>query len=360
MTILHTNPKFKDLVSKAEPAVSVVVPCHNEKGHIVAALQSILAQEPPPGGFEVIVADGMSDDGTRSIVCGLAKETPRLRIVDNPSRIVSTGLNAAIREARGSVIIRMDAHTKYAPDYVRSCLEVLQATGADNVGGPWIARAEGLTGRAIAAAFQSPFAVGNRSGHNPNYEGIVDTVYLGCWPRHVFDRVGLFDQELVRNQDDEFNLRLTRAGGTIWQSPRIRSWYTPRSSLIALFRQYLQYGYWKVRVIQKHKLPASLRHLIPSVFVLSLGFLALAALWSRLAGWFWLASIGMYLTCVLLASVQTAAHAGWTLLPLLPLVLACYHFGYGFGFLRGIWDFIILRRAPHASCTSITRASADR
>ncbi len=347
-------------MSNSEPTVSVVVPCRNEKHHIEGVIQSIMAQESPPGEFEVIVADGMSDDGTRSILSKLAKENPSLRIVDNPGRIVSTGLNVAVREARGSVIMRMDSHTRYARDYVRNCLEVLKRTGVDNVGGPWVAYGAGITGKAIAAAFQSPFAFGNRRGHNPDYDGIVDTVYLGCWPRHVFDRIGFFDEELVRNQDDEFNLRLTRAGGKIWQSPLIKSWYTPRSSLIALLRQYVQYGYWKVRVIQKHRLPASVRHLIPGLFVLSLAVLALAAPWSLFAAWSWIALVGVYLIFSFVVSALTAARASWGLLPVLPLVFACYHFGYGFGFLRGVWDFVILRRAPHPSYTRLTRPSADQ
>jgi succinoglycan biosynthesis protein ExoA len=347
-------------MSNSEPAVSVVVPCRNEKHQIERVIHSILAQESPSGGFEVIVADGMSDDGTRTILARLEKEDVRLRVIDNKHLIVATGLNAAIKEAIAPVIIRMDSHTTYDPFYIRTCLEVLQTTGADNVGGPWIATGWGMVGNAIAAAFQSPFASGNRRGHNPDYGGIVDTVYLGCWPRHVFDRIGFFDEELVRNQDDEFNLRLTRAGGKIWQSPLIKSWYTPRSSLIALFRQYVQYGYWKVRVIQKHRLPASVRHLIPSVFVLSLAVLTGAAPWSPFAAWASIALVSVYLVFSLVVSSITAARAGWVLLPLMPLVFACYHFAYGFGFLRGVWDFVILRRAPHPSYTAVTRPSADR
>ena len=340
---------------KEPPVVSIVVPCRNEANHIEACVRAILAQEPPPGDFEVTVADGMSDDGTRDILQQLAVQDSRLRIIDNPGRIVSTGLNAAIREARGLFIVRLDAHTEYASDYVRNCLEVLQTTGADNVGGPWLGRGTGIIGRAIAAAFQSPFSFGETRGHNPTYEGVVDTVYLGCWPRHVFDRIGGFDEELVRNQDDEFNLRLTRAGGKIWQSPRIRSWYRPRGSIRTLFQQYMQYGYWKVRVIQKHKIPASVRHLVPGLFVLSLVVLAVAAPWSSLAVWCWLGLVGMYFVCNLVASIVTATRADWRLFPILPLVFACYHFAYGFGFLRGIWDFVILRRAPAHTYTRLTR-----
>lgn len=331
-------------MNEASPAVSIVVPCYNERDHIEPCLHSILAQEPLPGGFEVIIADGMSTDGTRDILMRLARDDPRLQVIDNPGRIVSTGLNAAIRAAQGKVIIRMDAHTAYAPDYVRQCLAVLQETGADDVGGPWVAKGVGLVGRAIAAAFQFPFAGGGPRGHNPRYEGALDTVYLGCWPREVFDRIGFFDEELVRNQDDEFCLRLTRAGGRIWQSPRIKSWYRPRESLGGLFRQYMQYGYWKVRVIQKHKRPASIRHLVPGLFAFMLIGLPLVSLWWGPAAWGWLGLMVAYAICNAAASFLTAYQHGWKLVLPLPLVFACYHFGYGYGFLGGLWNFAILRR----------------
>src|SRR5215510_12320266 len=310
------------------PAVSLIVPCRNEKNYIEPCIRSLLAQDLLMGSFEIIVADGLSNDGTRDILARLAAEYACLRLVDNPGRIVSTGLNTAIRAARSRIIVRIDAHTQYAPDYVSQCLAVLQETGADNVGGPWIAQGTGYMGRAVAAAFQSPFAVGGARGHNPHHTGPVDTVYLGCWPREVFDRITLFDEELVRNQDDEFNLRLRRAGRKIWQSPRIKSWYEPRESLQSLFKQQMQYGYWKVRVIQKHKIPASVRHLIPGCFVLSLIVLALASPWSPLAFWGSIGITGLYSMCNLAAATLTASHTGWRLFPLLPLVFACYHFGY--------------------------------
>jgi glycosyltransferase involved in cell wall biosynthesis len=348
------------LVGDTTPSVSIVVPCYNERDHIEACVRSILAQQPPNGDLEVIVADGMSNDGTRDILMGLVREDPRLRVIDNPGRIVSTGLNAAIHAAQGGVIVRMDVHTEYAPDYVRQCLSVLQETGADNVGGPWVAKGEGFVERAIAAAFQSPFAGGGARGHDPSYEGTVDTVYLGCWPCDVFKRIGLFDEELVRNQDDEFNLRLTRAGGKIWQSTRIKSWYRPRRSLRALLRQYLQYGYWKVRVIQKHRIPASARHLIPACFVLSLLVLPLLSLWRSPAAWVWLGVLGLYLVSNVTASFVTAARQEWKLLPLLPLVFACYHLAYGCGFLRGVWDFVVRRHEAHRAFTELTRSSISR
>jgi glycosyltransferase involved in cell wall biosynthesis len=345
---------------KTQPAVSIVVPCRNERDQIEATIRSVLAQESPDGGFEVIVADGMSDDGTRGILQELADEDPRLRIIDNPGRIVSTGLNRAIQAARGAIVARMDAHTEYASDYIRQCVTVLKETGSDNVGGPWVARGDGLVGSAIAAAFESSFGSGGARGHDADYSGLVDTVYLGCWPRDIFDRIGFFDEELVRNQDDEFNFRLKLAGGKIWQSPRIKSWYKPRASLRALFKQYMQYGYWKIRVIQKHKIPASPRHLVPGGFVLLMLILPLISLWRPFAIWAWLGLVGMYAIGNIAASCVTAAGRGWKLFPLLPFVFACYHFGYGIGFLHGIWDLLVLRRRrPRRTHTDLTRASAS-
>jgi len=281
----------------------------------------------------------MSDDGTRLILNRLAVEDRRLKVVDNPDLTVSAGLNAAIRASGGPVVIRMDAHTEYAPDYIRQCLDILEETGADNVGGPWIPRSEGYMGLAIAAAFQSFFGVGAARGHNPKYEGAIDTVYLGCWRRELFDRIGFFDEELVRNQDDEFNLRIVRSGGRVWQSPRIRSWYRPRASLHDLFRQYLQYGYWKVRVIQKHHIPASIRHLIPAGFVILLILLVVTAPFGLLPAYGLVSVLATYAMCTVIASTLAAARHGVRLLPALPIVFACYHFSYGFGFLRGVWDF---------------------
>lgn len=337
------------------PVVSVVVPCRNEKDHIRACVRTLLAQELPEGGVELIIADGMSTDGTREILEQAADQSPSLRVVDNPGRIVSTGLNQAIIAARGSIIIRADAHTGYAPDYIRQCVAVLHESGADNVGGPWIAAGHGYVGRAVAVVFRSRFGSGGARAHDPQYEGPVDTVYLGCWRREVFDRIGGFDEELVRNQDDELNLRLKRGGGTIWQSPRIRSWYSPRGSFRQLFRQYMQYGYWKVRVIQKHRLPASWRHVVPGLFVLTMLVLIAASPVSSLAGLGTVVVGGLYLVCTLAASVIAASQSEVSLLPVMPVVFGCLHIGYGYGFLRGMLDFVILRRNPAAEMEAISR-----
>lgn len=342
----------------AQILTSVIMPCRNEEDTIEGCLRSILDQDPVPGGIEVIVADGLSCDETGDIVRRVAEEDHRVRLIPNPGRIVSTGLNAAIVQARGRFIIRMDAHTVYAKDYIRQCIDVLQETQADNVGGPALTRALGPVQIAIAAAYHSPFAVGGARFHDPTYEGPVDTVPYGCWPRSVFSHIGLFDEQLVRNQDDEFNLRLIRAGGKIWQSPRIRSWYRTRGTLLELFRQYAQYGYWKVRVIQKHKLPASWRHIVPAAFLLSLLGLLAASAWWWPALWGFLGLLLVYIACNFAASIATARKDGWRLLHLLPLVFATYHFSYGFGFLRGLWDFAVLGKRSSRSMAALSRGRA--
>jgi glycosyltransferase involved in cell wall biosynthesis len=341
------------------PRVSVVIPCRNERTGIEAALHSILRQESPVGGYEVIVADAMSDDGTRDVLQRYGLNDPRIKVIDNPGLFVSSGLNAAIRASRGAVIIRMDAHSRYAPDYLRRCVETLEETGADNVGGPWVAEGIGIIGRAVAAAFQSPFAAGGTRGRDPSYSGPVDTVYLGCWPRELFNKIGLFDEEFVRNQDDEFNLRIVRGGGTIWQSVKIRSRYQVRESLRALFAQYAQYGYWKARILQKHKLPASVRHIVPACFVLMLLILPVLSIFSTAAFWTWASLVISYLVVNISVSILTAASSGWNLLLLLPLVFSTFHLAYGWGFLKGFVDFIILRRKPSTVYTALTRFSGD-
>jgi succinoglycan biosynthesis protein ExoA len=343
-------------VNRVAPLVSVIIPCRNEQDYIESCVRSVLSQESSGGGLEVIVADGMSDDGTREALRRLAQDYTNLRVLDNHEKIVSHGLNSAVREARGSIIVRVDVHTAYAPDYVRECVAVLNESGAENVGGPWRAVGDGYIGRAIAAVFHSPFGSGGARAHDTKYEGKVDTVYLGCWRKSTLERIGGFDEELVRNQDDELNLRLHRAGGTIWQSTRIRSWYSPRNSLRELFRQYSQYGYWKVRVMQKHRVAASWRHLVPAAFVLTVCVLIAASPFSSKAGIALAFVVGAYSISTMGASVVTAVSNDMGLLPVLPLVFGCFHLGYGYGFLRGILDFMIRRRAPAKQMSTLSRS----
>lgn len=342
------------------PLVTVIIPVRNEGPFIAKCLQSIFSANPVAGGVEVLVVDGMSNDGTREILGDWCRRENNLKLLDNPERTVPAAMNIGIRAAAGKIIVRMDAHTKYAPDYIKQCLAALEQTGADNVGGPARTESTGYIQSAICAAYHSWFSVGGARFHDISYEGNVDTVTYGCWRRDVFDRIGLFDEQLARNQDDEFNLRLTRAGGRIWQSPKIISWYEPRGSLSALFHQYAQYGYWKVRVIQKHRLPASFRHLVPGFYVFAMIVLALLAMLWPVAAWAWIGLFVSYAVCNVMASLLTARGNGMRLFPVLPVVFACYHFGYGFGFLRGICDFIILQRAPTVSFSRLTRSSVQR
>jgi len=348
--------------------ISVIIPCRNETRHIPEFLDSLLIQDlDPDWQLEILVADGLSDDGTREALRQYSETTPIVRVIDNPGRIVSTGLNAAICGATGEVIIRMDAHTLYARDYIRECVRALRDSSADNVGGPWVAEGRSLVGKAIAAAFRSRFCTGGGKAHDPNYEGEVDTVYLGCWNRSVFDRVGLFDPELVRNQDDEFNFRLRRSGGRIWQSPRIKSSYTPRASIAALFRQYIQYGFWKVAVIRKHGALASWRHAVPGLFVgailTSLALIAVAAALGLPAvaiatGATLAAGLSVYFLACVVAALPLAHSLDPLAVLILPGVIAVYHVAYGLGFLCGI--LTLARResgaaAPARFFTALTR-----
>jgi len=336
-----------------------VIPCRNERASIESCVRSVLGQQAVSGGYEVIVADGMSDDGTRDILAKLAAEDGRLRVLDNPERITARGMNLGIAHARGRYIAIMGAHNRYAPDYLSASLRVMEETGADNVGGSMICRGETWLQKAIAAAHHSRFSVGGARWHDASYEGPADTVFGGFYRRDVFDRIGVFDEALLRNQDDELNLRLTVAGGTIWHSPAIRSSYCPRGSLRHLFRQYLQYGFWKVLVIKKHRRPASPRQLVPGAFVLCLLGLSAGALFYTPLFYVWSALVTLYGGANLGASIVTAARAGWRYLPVLPAVFACYHFGYGIGFLLGIIHFLVLRTPPSAAFTQLTRGQVS-
>ncbi|RZT95231.1 glycosyltransferase family 2 protein [Rivibacter subsaxonicus] len=332
--------------------LSVVAPCRNERAHIDAFCDAVLAQVLPPGwAMEVLIADGESDDGTRERLLERCGQDVRLALVPNPGRIVSTGLNACIARARGSVIARLDLHTRYAGDYLAQCLAALDRSGADNVGGPWVAEGEGPMGEAIAAAFQSRWVVGGARSRDVGFEGEVDSVYLGCWPRSSFERFGGFDDALVRNQDDEHNLRLRLAGGRIWQSARIRSSYRPRGSLRQLFAQQRQYGYWRPFVMRKHGQPGSLRQLVPALFVAALVLCVLLLPWTAKALASLLLAYGAYAA---VASVLAARRGGSRLLPRLPLVIAAFHLGYGIGSWQGLWD-LAWRGAPSPAFARLTR-----
>lgn len=338
--------------------VSVIAPCLNEAGHIESFVREVFRQRLPDSVvLELFIADGGSNDGTLPKLDALSVAYPQLRVLQNPEKITSFALNRGIRASAGDVIVRMDIHTTYADDYVAECLAALEETGADNVGGPWVAQvAGGRIAEAVALAFACRWVTGGGKAHDPAHEGPVDTVYLGCWRREAFQRFGLFDETLVRAQDSEFNFRTLLMGGKIWQTPRICSWYQPRQSVTQLFRQYGQYGYWKVATLKKHGQPASVRQLVPGAFVLALFVLLIVSVFAPALLWAPLFLLGPYL----LASIFSAAglcrrHARWDLLAYLPPVFAAYHFGFGCGYLRGVMDFLILNRSPAAAMVLLTR-----
>jgi succinoglycan biosynthesis protein ExoA len=316
------------------PLVSIVVPCRNEKDHIESCLRSILAQESPPGGFEVIVADGMSDDGTRDILRGLATENASLRIIDNPHRITPCGMNAGIREARARYVAIMGAHTEYANDYLRRCVELLEDhPEVCCTGGPIISKGKSPFGQAIAAAMSHPMGVGNAKHRFPNYEGYAEGACFPMFRREIFDKIGLYDENLVRNHDDDFNYRVAREGEKIFISPCASSWYYVREAPRQLFLQYFQYGYWRVAVLRKHRLPSSIRQIVPVTFFLVMLMLLLMGVWS--AGWWRLAAVVLpiaYVLTLIVVGMRVAMKSGVLVGLMFPSAAAIMHFAYAAGF----------------------------
>ena len=233
------------------PPVTVAIPCLDEADYIERCVRGVLAQDYPADRLEVIIADGGSRDGTREILTRLAAEDPRLRWIENPGRIQSRGMNEVLRVARGSVIVRLDAHSEYARDYVSQCVAELRRTGADNVGGAARARASNPFQASLCAALDSRLGMGGAGYRSPDAEGFVDTVFCGAFPRSVFERVGLYDPGAVVNEDAELNQRIAAAGGRIYLSRRIVAHYHPRGSMTALARQYFRYGQGRARTILK-------------------------------------------------------------------------------------------------------------
>ena len=320
------------------------MPVYNEAAFIERSLGAVLAQDYPAERLDVLVVDGGSTDATTALVSTIAASDPRVRLLDNPGRIQARAMNVALDHARGVVIARVDGHTIIAPDYVRRCVECLSATGAQNVGGPQRFEATTPLGRAIAAAYRSPFSVPSRFTVSQQAE-FVDTVYMGAWPRDVFDRAGRFDETLAVNEDYELNYRIRRAGGRIYLSPDIRSRYFGRQTVDALWRQFFRYGAWKCRVLAQHPRSAKLRHFVAPVFVAALVGGGALGVFSRPARRLWALAVGLYALANGLASLREAARDQWALLVRLPLVFASMHVAWGSGFwvaalrrlVRGQW-----------------------
>lgn len=333
--------------------VSIIVPCRNEGSFIDSFLKSVLDQKNQELISEILIADGMSTDGTKEKIIDASLRDGRIKLIPNEGKIVSTGLNRAISQASSEYIIRMDVHTIYSADYITNSVNVLIKTGAANVGGAWRAVGRTYLEKAIASAFQSPFSSGGALSHCIDYEGTVDSVYLGCWKRDTLLEFEGFDNNLVRNQDDELNLRLIKAGCTIWQSKEIISQYRPRGDYRSLFKQYFQYGYWKTYVMKKHRIPAKLRHLIPpSALVLMFVALALGTFLPQLHYALKL-QIAIYIALNLSFSVFAAIKSrSPDLFPAIFIAFPIFHLSYALGLLAG---FLTLFRRSSPFVTNISR-----
>jgi succinoglycan biosynthesis protein ExoA len=344
-------------------SVSVIVPCRNEVEYIGVFMTRILSQDLPEEvrDIEVLIADGMSEDGTKEKIQEFARNDSRVILIENTEKTTPKGLNLALLKASGDYIVRMDVHTEYASDYIKMCLKEIDRTKADNVGGAARIKSRGYLQSAIGIAYKSRFCTGGAKFHDEHHEGYVDTVPYGCWRKHTLTKLGNFDEELIRNQDDELNLRIIRSGGKVFQSNSIRSWYYPRNSIISLFRQYQQYGYWKVRVIKKHKTPASGRHLVPAIFILALVLTAFLSTIHKAFAVIMIATIGMYLVSCLGASIVSCnSLVKIKYLPVMPIIFAAYHFGYGLGFLAGLVDFGLFSGSSGHKFAGLTRIENRR
>ena len=348
--------KFEDLTFDwpipNTPFVSVILPIRNEARYIARCLNAILAQDYPSSHMEILVADGMSTDDTRNIVLQLSKKNPDhiVVLIDNLEGIFSTGFNTAVCHARGEIILMMGGHTELAVDYISVVAKYLQNQEVDCVGGALETIASDSVGNVIALAMGSSFGVGGvafRTSISSKLEE-VDTVAFGSYRRDVLKQCGLLDEEMVHNQDDEFNYRIRDQGFRISLAPNLFVKYYSRTSLSALWRQYYQYGFWKVRVLQKHPRQMSLRQFVPPTFVLALlgsVFLALSPILRPLSlivpSFYFLAN----LTASIWTVIKKARTAHYSLLSalyslfLLSLIFAILHLSYGLGFLAGLVKF---------------------
>lgn len=321
----------------SSPFVSVVIPIRNEARFIADLLGAVLGQDYPADRTEVIVADGQSTDGTREILAALQAKHSRLIVVENPGRIVSTGLNLAVARSRGEVVVRIDGHALIAADFLSENVALLaEHPEAWIVGGPIRHAAATTFGKAVAVGMSHPVGVGNARHRYPDYEGYVEGAQFPAIRRWVFDRIGTFDERLVRNQDDEFNYRVGLAGGKVYVSPRVKYLYFVRERIGQLFRQYFQYGFWRIPVIEKHRRPTTLRQMAPTLFFALCLVLALAGLWWRqplLA----VALPAIYAIALIGAGAATARVNPLRVSAWVPLAIATMHAGYALGLGYGMW-----------------------
>jgi succinoglycan biosynthesis protein ExoA len=331
------------------PSVTVIVPCRNEERTISLVLDALDRQTYPRGRMDIIVADGRSTDGTRRRVDEFAESHPDrpVRWIDNPGLTAPAALNAGLRESKGEVIVRMDAHAVPARDYVEQCVRALSGSGCEAAGGQWEIRpgAPGAVGRAIAAAVGSPFGSGGVRYRTGGRAGEVDTVPFGAFRREIFDRIGFFNERVPVNEDYEFFYRIRASGGKVYFTPAIRMEYIARGGLARLAAQYFAYGRQKAVMLSFHPRSVRIRQLIPAVFTLCLAAGSAAAVLSRPLAIMLGALLAVYGAAGAAFSLQEAAgRKDALILPLLPLVFFCIHISWGAGFWTGLAGSAVRRR----------------
>jgi glycosyltransferase involved in cell wall biosynthesis len=325
--------------------VSFVVPVRNEEENIRASLQSLVDQSYPLAGCEIIVIDGRSSDRTREIIDELILQNPRIRCMDNPSAIVPIAMNAGIRASRGEVIIRADGHTVYPRDYAANCVRYLELTCADNVGGPCVTvpADKSFSAKLVAAVLSSPFGVGNSRFRTSSEEGLVDTVPFGAFRRELFGRIGMYNEKLVRNQDNEFNARIRNAGGKVYLTPALTTRYHAVKRFSELLKNAFQTSRWHVFTLRQNKEAMGLRHLAPAGFLVFLLLLCSVSLAGFIAQAFLIAILCAYVLTGFYFSLRAKTADNWGVTLVQPFACICFHIAYGAGTLSGL---IYLFRQP--------------
>jgi glycosyltransferase involved in cell wall biosynthesis len=320
------------------PFVSIIVPCYNEEATIRHLLDSVLEQTYPRGQMELIISDGMSTDRTLDVIVKFQNEHADLavRVVENSTRTIPSGLNQAIRQSSGEIIIRLDAHSMPIPEYVERCVAAHESGKGDNVGGVWEIRAGADTwiAESISFAAAHPLGVGDALYRLDAKAGAVDTVPFGSFRRALIDKIGAFDETLLANEDYEFNTRVRESGGTVWLDPSIRSVYFSRSTLVKLARQYWRYGFWKFKMLKRYPHSLRWRQALPPVFVSSLFILIVLSLFIGFTRYVLAAQLLMYFSALGLAGLKLAIEKRRGPLFIgLPLAISTMHVSWGAGFL---------------------------
>lgn len=316
-----------ELIGSPLPAISVILPVLNEESHLEGAVLSVLSQD-YRGPLEIILALGPSRDRTNEIATKLASQDNRVKLIDSPTGKTAAGLNLALAASKSPVVVRVDGHAQIPKNYISLIVEILNKTGAVNVGGVMAAVGTTAFERAVAGAMRSPLGVGASRFHTGGEAGEVDTVYLGAFRREALVAIGGFDERFTRAQDWELNFRLRENGGVIYFDPRLHVTYRPRSSVGALAKQYFEYGRWRRVVSRRHSGTINYRYLAPPFALL--GFSASLVLGIVLSSIFFIPAL-VYLLFVVLASLKISTSIGEYLLLL--LVIPTMHFAWGAGFI---------------------------